>query len=88
MPQRSLRGWSTGGENRINKRAQRTDGIGARIARITNDNHLDGTKPADVCSDIEILKYLRNLGFQVLFQVSVVQTGHRDLSNLRDVDLA
>ena len=88
MPQRSLRGGAAGSKNRIDQRAQRTDRVGSRIAGIAHNHYLDGAKPANVCSEIEVLEYLRNLAFQVLFQISIVNAGNGYFSDLRDVNLA
>src|SRR2546423_11625014 len=43
---------------------------------------------ARVCRQIEILEDLGNFGFQMWFQVSVVQSSNRNFSNLRYIDLS
>ena len=48
----------------------------------------DGAQPADVGGDIEVPENLGNLAFQVLFQISIMDTGNGYLSDLRDIDLA
>ena len=69
-------------ENRVHQRAKRTDSVVARLLRLTDDEHLNRTKLAEVHVEIKILEDAPNLRFEERLQLLELQTGHRDVSDL------
>src|SRR5207237_2334906 len=61
--------------------------VGARIASISDHDDLNRTKPSNIRREIEVLEHSQDFALEVLFEISVVNPGNRDLSDLRNVNL-
>src|SRR5262250_3018693 len=88
MAQRSLWSGAAGGENRIDQGAEGTDGVGSRIAGVADYDDLNRTQPPDIGREVEILEIPGDPCFQVLFQITVVNSRNGDLPDLWSLDLA